>query len=81
MDGEICFQCLFAKKSDGKIPQPFFWHVCQEDATKWECGANSLAWTVRLESLVCILDAEHCFLEAPLFCFGQGQDIARADGF
>ena len=35
----------------------------QEDASRWACSANSVAWVVRMESLVCILDCESCALD------------------
>ena len=39
-----------------------FFHISdlQDVAAKWQCGATSTAWTVRLESLICILDVQTC---------------------
>ena len=50
-----CFSCFF--HSFGVFP-----HISdqQDCAAEWQCGATSVAWTVRLESLICILDVESC---------------------
>ena len=32
--------------------------------TAWQCGSETLAWVVRIESLVCILDCDRCALSA-----------------
>jgi hypothetical protein len=38
--------------------------VDQENSCDWFCSATSAAWTVRLESLVAVLDCEQCALAA-----------------
>ena len=38
--------------------------VDQENSCDWFCSATSAAWTVRLESLVAVLDCEECALAA-----------------
>lgn len=36
--------------------------VDQENNAEWWCSSTSVAWVVRLESLVCILDCDSCAL-------------------
>ena len=38
--------------------------VDQENSCDWFCSATSAAWTVRLESLVAVLECEECALAA-----------------
>ena len=38
----------------------------EDDANTWFCCSKSVAWTLRLESLITVLEVQHCYLEVCL---------------
>ena len=58
----------------------FWWHIglycngislrklphSEDDANTWFCCSKSVAWTLRLESLITVLEVQHCYLEVCL---------------